>query len=1145
MLSTKILFVVGYASIIIPCAAQMLPDVIPPTPEASALFKYMEYPVDYSTGIPNINIPIYQIRSGDLSLPVSLSYHSSGRKVYDETGAIGLGWSLIAGGMISRTIYGDPDDDDHMATFPVPFRRQADINTANRADNDFLQGILGNNFNVDWFDTEYDIFSYSAGSISGKFVLRDDNNVKSAVLLPLKPYKVSFNKATTQTNVNYFNYINIIDDKGTLYRFGKSLKTGTEHYESSHSGSGKSSWLLTEIVSADKADTIFFDYATFVKQRNSISQRTTIVDRKIACAPGSSGTDDYEITTDNTGTGQTTSSSTKRLTSIRWRNGSLIFSLTSNSDAIETITLRDTKGQLIRSYQLTRDNQDIVSDGNPPVQTLKYIDLKGSDNALVERYTFDYYPTYYTSATLVNLRQRDYWGYYNASAEQDMRPTVSGVSVTGAISTSTVTIGADFTTNRQPNLEATKSGVLKKITFPTGGSVEYTYEQNKYDNASTAGPGLRVAQIVSSDNAGGISYKTYKYGIDESGYGEIPFRVHESNMLTTHYEQEYTELSGHHYPHWSRRVRVYFSDVLPIFSEFNNLPITYREVTEYFGTPEDNAGKTVYKYDGDGTTGFASSIMGLFSSGSISYWKNNSLVEKIEYKRNDGTWKKLRSTKLTYDAVADDNQKVWGLKVGKMLLGTPQDLINSLGQNVPSYFPFEIPQSCQGNIEIFRFSDYSITTGTKQLTRNVVQFFDEEENATIEEVETFQYNSRHLISNRTKSTSHGEDAITATKYPFDFPSDPVCVQMVANNMLDVAIESSAYLGAKFLNATRTSYKDWGSSMIKPEVLSYKHDTAPFEERIRFHAYDDEGNILSMAKDGGPTTVVLWNKRERTPVAKAINAQLHTTSVVTAAPTLDNDFYVPGVPTTPTTFRNDIAVTLEQDMTLTGIVSRGNADPSVPVHYLIVQISLWNDDTNTQFYGTTFSLGNQVATINNVPPGNYSLRYQYSADIGAENAFHVHTSLDYDVLQIYSTVLYEGFEALATNTSSDAYTGSRSRSGTYRVNLPAPIGTYRLTYFTKTSGSQWIFNEQLITKTTTALESVTIGASGSLLDEVRLFPVGAMMTTYSNEPLIGVTDVTDENGRPTRYYFDSFQRLQHVSDHNRNVLKSFRYHYVSP
>ncbi len=52
-------------------------DVALSPPNASSLGKYTDLPVDLSTGIPSIEIPIYSLVEGPLTLPVKLSYHAS------------------------------------------------------------------------------------------------------------------------------------------------------------------------------------------------------------------------------------------------------------------------------------------------------------------------------------------------------------------------------------------------------------------------------------------------------------------------------------------------------------------------------------------------------------------------------------------------------------------------------------------------------------------------------------------------------------------------------------------------------------------------------------------------------------------------------------------------------------------------------------------------------------------------------------------------------------------------------------------------------------------------------------------------------------------------------------------------------------
>jgi len=90
--------------------AQDLPDIVPLSPNAASIAKYGEVPVGYFTGVPNIGIPIYTVSSGELSLPLSLSYHAGGHKVETTASWTGLGWSLGSIPSISRTVRGIPDE---------------------------------------------------------------------------------------------------------------------------------------------------------------------------------------------------------------------------------------------------------------------------------------------------------------------------------------------------------------------------------------------------------------------------------------------------------------------------------------------------------------------------------------------------------------------------------------------------------------------------------------------------------------------------------------------------------------------------------------------------------------------------------------------------------------------------------------------------------------------------------------------------------------------------------------------------------------------------------------------------------------------------------------------------------------------------
>src|SRR5690606_14487443 len=88
-----------------------LPSYSIHSPDVTSLGLYNEYPVDISTGVPTIEVPLYTVRTGRLELPISISYHASGIRVDQESSSVGLGWVLRTGGVITRIKKDIPDDD--------------------------------------------------------------------------------------------------------------------------------------------------------------------------------------------------------------------------------------------------------------------------------------------------------------------------------------------------------------------------------------------------------------------------------------------------------------------------------------------------------------------------------------------------------------------------------------------------------------------------------------------------------------------------------------------------------------------------------------------------------------------------------------------------------------------------------------------------------------------------------------------------------------------------------------------------------------------------------------------------------------------------------------------------------------------------
>ena len=130
-----------------------------PSPEAAQMRRYMDHPVALNTGVLSVNIPLYTMSVGGYSLPIALSYHAAGIKADDEHCETGLGWSLLGGGCISRSVIGVPDEQAKSEAY-----NDDDINTS------LLVKAL--HYTA---DTWYDRYSYSFAGYSGSFIIQGNS----------------------------------------------------------------------------------------------------------------------------------------------------------------------------------------------------------------------------------------------------------------------------------------------------------------------------------------------------------------------------------------------------------------------------------------------------------------------------------------------------------------------------------------------------------------------------------------------------------------------------------------------------------------------------------------------------------------------------------------------------------------------------------------------------------------------------------------------------------------------------------------------------------------------------------------------------------------------------------------------------------
>ncbi|MEM9337087.1 MAG: hypothetical protein AAGA66_00035 [Bacteroidota bacterium] len=230
-------------------------DVIPPSPTSSALGKYVDNPVSLYTGTPEIGIPLYELKVKDYTLPVGLSYHSSGIKVEETASNIGLGWVLNAGGVITRSMKEIPDDykapycpDTWDGTGRRPDCRNGIFHSKENVhdidvlgaynrdlyDHDYsLDNVFSRFYSIEpnpngWSykklsDTEPDVFYFNFCGKSGKFVFDVRNGVRTIRILSHHELQIT-HQLDRYGRLSSFE---VTDDQGINYAFTAVEETET------------------------------------------------------------------------------------------------------------------------------------------------------------------------------------------------------------------------------------------------------------------------------------------------------------------------------------------------------------------------------------------------------------------------------------------------------------------------------------------------------------------------------------------------------------------------------------------------------------------------------------------------------------------------------------------------------------------------------------------------------------------------------------------------------------------------------------------------------------------------------------------------------------------------------------------------------
>jgi len=532
--------------------------------------------VERSTGTVNINIPLYEIKAHDITVPISISYSALGIKIGQEAGAPGMGWELNAGGKINRQVNGLIDNNSSPGIKSTsPINLNADMNPNDR---NTLMGVMNGTI-----DYAYDTYSYTVPGGGGRFT-------EGGLTFPYDPtfkYDPETRKITTGDGlVHAFTNgdLNIIR-KRKFYReragtheleeideaqqWGQDVRTVTSDYN------------LTMITSNKTRDTVKFEYqdtmsinssfGIYAKDRITTTEMLGLNRQMIYKADNTWGDANgkyYFISEPVIGQTKVETLRHSRLKRITYSNGKVEFEYNPvdvlGRDVLTKVTVyqKDINGNYkwLKHYQFNYD---------PDVQYghyLEYIDVFDAASAKVGKWKFKYHGALFAGdmgklpvRPDIGSKAQDRWGFFNGKTTNktlienpdsliNLRdiphlmscfkeyPGAKPVSFNYRRSEAKIfynTPGDFISSNvgfadRSTNFNEMLKGTLTSVTSPTGEVVEYEYEPNKYQIIGTndagynytkvyLGGGIRIKSITRIDGAmfSGqlLSKKGFTYGV--------------------------------------------------------------------------------------------------------------------------------------------------------------------------------------------------------------------------------------------------------------------------------------------------------------------------------------------------------------------------------------------------------------------------------------------------------------------------------------------------------------------------------------------------------------------------------------------------------------------------------------------------------
>jgi hypothetical protein len=945
---TLYLLLSGLATICFAQTEKKYVNYIPPSPNVATIQQYGDYPVTGATGLPAIGVPLFSVELNKYSLPVNINYHASGRKTALNFSSLGLGWSLNATAVISRTIKGRAD--------LLPFQKapypMAEI------------GGLSSNYDKVWQmttgyeqlatpqtpDSQYDLYTYTLNGKSGKFIVQEGQSI----ILSGEPIEIR------PISENYFE---LTDDEGVKYLFGTQpgdAYGGVEFVDGPLSGArANDSWFVNTITTP-YGEQVKFKYGGVYSTSASNSQiwgNMQLFDQYEAEDAIWSHTD-LKLTEANR---SFQDFYMNYVTAVEFPTGKISFEY-DTAYKLTTATLTDYNGSTTQKYSFVYKQIPGENLPNNNSVLLSELNLVNAQGTVRQKHSFDYNLSDGFQVTWEFPRQHDWWGYYNGNlgGNGSNIPEFS-VYLTAPIgNTYTQTIGSPGAL--APSFAHKSYGMLRKITFPTGGNTQFVYEPNRYltsEGILQQGPGIRVQQVVSTDGNGNVIRKFYKYGENENGAGMLLYEpmkydfASEQTNIKVGAAGEIAPAGNGGVP-GAMRVRRYKSSPNPEVAEAYGYPVYYSKVTEY--ATDNNLstinGKTEFSYNIPKLEKYQQPIpnWGVHDP-RFSYrpvymppYAESKLTSKMVYK-SSGTGLILQSrdefTYATFKPVL-----IPEIFLAQFIFALAEDDAKT-EERLYAGVPYKVP--------IYVYGTVQLKGGASLKTAESHTVYEDGQILTTTTNYTYN-NLAHLYPSIVSTTnSNGEIEQVQSKYPLDYSgisaTDPISAgvkNLLQQHIYLPVLESSTFKSnsdssnKQLIKTTFTSYK---SDIGLPDKLYAIENSQPlsgfavssvnngavkidpgYKVMMQFNRYNGKGRLLEQEAPGNVKESYIWGYKSSYPVAKITGADYQSASGLISQLVLDSPSTDNAVATETAKLRNSLSGALVNTYTfapLIGMTSQTN------------------------------------------------------------------------------------------------------------------------------------------------------------------------------------------------------------------------------